>query len=248
MKNFFFRYEHSLRSKPRIWHPGFIIHQIIQSEVRLFSRFINSKNSGAVLDFGCGKSPFRNYFKKYQGADIDEVNKDPDFLIDKQTNRIIGIPDQSIENIISIEVIEHVPDISLLTKEISRILKPSGYLLIVAPFVYNYHGSDDYCRYSRNFFLRNDIFGDFEIIKINSTPNDFVEFLTFNISHFIGLFPFIRFIYPLFLVLNLTGIIFSKVFKYFFKIAGFVSPKFTTLYENTFLLFPLQISIILKRK
>lgn len=248
MRNSFFKYEQLLRNRPRIWHPGFIIHKIIQNEVMEFSRLITSENSGSVLDFGCGKSPFRNYFEQYQGADVDRLNKDPDFLIDKESNRINNLANQSVDNIISIEVIEHVPNIQLFIHEASRILKPSGYFLIVAPFVYNYHGSDDYCRYSKNYFLNNGLFKDFDIVRINSTPNDFIEFLTFNMSHFIGIFPIIRFFYPVFFLINISGIALSKIFKLFFLMAGLVSPKFTHLYKNSFLLFPLQISVTLRKK
>lgn len=248
MKDFFFRYERLLRSKPQIWHPGFIIHRIIQSEVEIFEKLITSENSGSVLDFGCGKSPFKKYFKKYQGADIDRINKNPDYLIDKETNQIAVLPDQSVDNIISIEVIEHVPNVELFIHEASRILKPSGYFLIVAPFVYNYHGSDDYFRYSRNYFLNSELFKDFDIVRINSTPNDFIEFLAFNISHFIGIFPVVRFFYPIFFLINILGILLSKIFKFLFWAAGFASPKFISLYENSFLLFPLQISVTLKKK
>lgn len=248
MKSFFFRYEQLLRSRPRIWHPGFIIHRIIQTEVERFSKLITTENSGSVLDFGCGKSPFRSYFKRYQGADVDKINKDPDFLIDKESNRIINLADKSVDNIISVEVIEHVPNIRLFIHEASRILKPSGYFLIVAPFVYNYHGSDDYCRYSNNYFMNNELFKDFDVVRVNSTPNDFIEFLAFNISHFIGIFPIIKFFYPVFFLINFLGIVLSRVFSLLFWVAGLISPKFTSLYENSFLLFPLQISVTLRKK
>ena len=248
MKNFFYTYERSLRSMPQIWHPGFIIHKIIRNEIIHFSSFINEKNSGQVLDFGCGKSPFKKYFRSYQGADIDRINKDPDFLIDNKTNVIVGISDSSIENLISIEVIEHVPDLANFMKEAYRVLKPNGYFLIIAPFVYNYHGSDDYARYSKNYFLHNPIFKDFEVVKINSTPNDFTEFLAFNISHFIGIFPIIRFAYPIFFIINILGLFFSWLCRMSFNLANTISPKFGELYRNSFLLFPLQIAVVLKKK
>lgn len=248
MKNFFYRYEQSLRKKPKIWHPGYIIHRIIQKEILFFSKYIQQKNTGSVLDFGCGKSPFRTYFKEYKGADIDTSEKEPDFLIDEKSNRIEGVDDNSIENIISIEVIEHVPNLPAFIQEAKRVLKQDGLFLIVAPFVYNYHGNNDYARYSKNYFLQNPIFQDFEIIRINSTPNDFIEFITYNINHFLGIFPFIRFVYPLFLLINTAGIVSSILMRGLFHVLTFFSPKFKELYQNSFLLFPLQIAIVLKKK
>lgn len=248
MKKFFYRYEQSLRKEPQIWHPGYIIHRIIQREIILFSKLIKKENNGSVLDFGCGKSPFRSYFSHYKGADIDTINKEPDYLIDPINNKIQGITEGSIENMISVEVIEHVPNLTAFMREASRVLKPGGLFLIVAPFVYNYHGDNDYARYSRNYFMQNPVFEDFEIIRMNSAPNDFTEFMTYNLNHFLGIFPIIHFFYPLYFITNCLGILLSKVIFLFFNIASRISPKFTELYKNSFLLFPLQISVTLRKK
>ena len=183
-----YRYEKAIRRSPRIWQPGYIIHKIIHEELVYFSRFINTKNDGAVLDFGCGKSPFRNLFKSYVGADVDKSAKEPDYLIDISTNRIRGIADNSISNIISVEVVEHIPSIEAYITEAKRVLKPGGFFLIIAPFMYNFHGNDDYARYSKNFFISGEMFKDFEITQLNFTPNDFITFIIYQINHFFEIF------------------------------------------------------------
>lgn len=248
MKEFFYRYEQSTRKSPKIWQAEYIMHRMIRKEIIYFSNLINKTSGGSVLDFGCGKAPYRAYFQSYKGADVDRNNKEPDYLIDSETNKISNISDNSIENIISIQVIEHVPNLEAYISEVKRILKPGGHFLVIAPFVYNYHGSDDYARYSRNYFERNSIFENFEIVKINGTPNDFVEFIAYNCSHFFGIFPIIRFFYPVYFIINLLGILLSKTFFVIFRMASIASPKFAELYKNSFLLFPLQVLVTFKKK
>jgi len=123
MKKYFYNYEKSIRSNPKIWHPGFIIHNLIKKEIEIFSNLIKSENKGEVLDFGCGKAPFRKYFTDYKGADIDSENKEPDCIIDPETNKINDLPDESVRNIISVQVIEHVLYIKPYIKEAERLLK-----------------------------------------------------------------------------------------------------------------------------
>ncbi|MCW1888694.1 MAG: methyltransferase domain-containing protein [Candidatus Moranbacteria bacterium] len=247
MNSFSYKYEQLIRQSPRIWQPGFIIHNIIHKELLMFAKLINKETDGAVLDFGSGKSPFREIFKSYAGADIDTKDKEPDYLINTESNQIIGVDNDTVSNIISIEVIEHLPNIEAYIKEAYRVLKPGGYLLIVAPFMYNFHGSDDYARYTKNFFTLDRIFHGFKIKRINFELNDFILFIFYQISHFFEVFPVIRFLYPIFFVLNILAFILSKSVFLLFKTLGVFSPKFTELYKNTFLLYPLQISVILRK-
>lgn len=248
MNDYSYRYEKSIRSRPRIWHPGYLIHRIIHAELLFFANFINRKNDGSVLDFGCGKSPFRTMFRSYIGADLDRHKKEPDLIIDPISNRINTLNDNSVNNIISIQVIEHVPEIKKYIQEANRLLKPNGYLFIMAPFLYNFHGTDDYARYTVNFFERSPLFQGFEVTRINFAPNDFIVFVTYQLNHFLELFPVLKFFYPLFIVTNILALITSKITYRFFWVLGKLSPKFTILYRDTFLLFPLQISVILKKK
>lgn len=63
----------------------------------------------------------------------------------------LPIKDASIDGIICEDVLEHVAKAPLLLKEISRVLKPGGTLIIKIPFMYPYHSSpDDFFRWTTN--------------------------------------------------------------------------------------------------
>jgi SAM-dependent methyltransferase len=59
------------------------------------------------------------------------------------------VPDNSVDFVTSISVLEHVRDPQRVVREIYRILKPGGVIYVSVPFVYNFHGDpDDFYRFS----------------------------------------------------------------------------------------------------
>lgn len=117
-------------------------------------RFIRSElgrlpaaRGGVLLDLGCGTRPYRELyqgrFAYAVGADYEirgpiEVRLDAAYL---------PFPDESFDSVLLTEVIEHVPDIDRTLREISRVLKPGGVLLLTWPFNYMMHEiPSDYIR------------------------------------------------------------------------------------------------------
>jgi SAM-dependent methyltransferase len=113
---------------------------------------------GRMVDFGCGRKPYRGLFKvdEYVGVDV-EVSGHPDQ--DKHVDlfyrgNVIPLPDESVDGILSSEVFEHVFDLELILPELNRILRPGGVMLVTCPFCWNEHETPyDYARYTR-FALR----------------------------------------------------------------------------------------------
>jgi ubiquinone/menaquinone biosynthesis C-methylase UbiE len=94
---------------------------------------------------------------------------------------ILSIPvgDQSFDNILCTEVLEHIPEPSLALKEFSRIIKPGGKLIITAPFASLTHFAPYhfYSGFNRFFYQE---FADklgFEIksIEANGSYRDYIE-------------------------------------------------------------------------
>ncbi len=109
-----------------------------------------------VLDVGAGTCPYRSLFshcdykahdfEKYEGIKLG--GKSQYGTIDYSSDIVsIPVPDASFDVILCTEVLEHVPEPIEALREMSRILKPGGRLLITAPLgsglhqlPYHYYG------------------------------------------------------------------------------------------------------------
>lgn len=87
-------------------------------------------HSSRVLDFGCADQPYRKCFNddvKYIGADL-QGNALAEVVIDESGR--LGVGDNSVDAVLSTQVLEHVGDPTLYLSESLRVLKPGGQLLL----------------------------------------------------------------------------------------------------------------------
>jgi len=107
---------------------------------------------GKTLDVGCGQKPYEKFFNstQYIGLEIDTIenrqNKMADFFYDG-----VAFPfqDKEFDSVITNQVFEHVFNPDDFLKEINRVLKTGGTLLMTVPFVWDEHEQPyDYARYS----------------------------------------------------------------------------------------------------
>jgi SAM-dependent methyltransferase len=81
-------------------------------------------------------------------VDIEE-NPGVDLVADAHDLHMV--PDNSVDFVCSISVLEHVRHPQRVVKEIHRILKPGGIVYINVPFIFPYHADpDDFYRFSYN--------------------------------------------------------------------------------------------------
>ena len=112
--------------------------------------------SGRTLDVGCGTKPYENYFNstEYIGLEIEttpheEAQADVYYKGDK-----FPFDAKEFDSVVTNQVFEHVFIPDNFMKEINRVLKPGGKLLITVPFVWDEHEQPyDFARYS-SFGLR----------------------------------------------------------------------------------------------
>jgi len=131
---------------------------------------------GKMLDFGCGKKPYKDLFSvdEYIGLDIEESghshrNEQIDIFYDGKT---IPFGDNFFDSVFSSEVFEHIFNVDEIIPELHRVMKPGGYLLITLPFVWAEHEIPyDFARYT-SFGIEHLLqkWG-FEVIKIEKTTN-----------------------------------------------------------------------------
>lgn len=106
------------------------------------------------LDVGCGDRPYEYLFEcgSYTGIDVKDSGrpldmKQPDHFYDGNE---FPFQDDSFDMVISTQVLEHVPDPLVMLKEMARVCKPGGGVVISLPFVYQEHEEPfDYFRFTR---------------------------------------------------------------------------------------------------
>lgn len=140
-------------------------------------RDLSSHISGKVLDVGCGKKPYEQLFQatEYIGLEYDSPEnrkkKNADFYYD---GHIFPFENNSFDSLVINQVFEHVFNPDAFLKEVLRVLKPGGKLLMTVPFVWDEHEQPhDYARYSSFgliFILEKQ---GFNIVEQRKSVNDF---------------------------------------------------------------------------
>lgn len=124
---------------------------------------------GRLLDVGCGKKPYYGIFSKkvvsYTGLDLDGGDVSGSALK-------IPFNSNSFDTVLSTQVIEHVEEPQIMLKEIHRVLKRNGHLILTAPLFWCLHEEpNDYFRftkYSLSTLLKKE---NFKIIHIKERGN-----------------------------------------------------------------------------
>jgi len=99
-----------------------------------------------MLDVGCGNGDFTRHlgtaFREVHGIDVQEpfleqfrqrVTDDKRYVVSNMSASAMGFPDDFFDTIVTIETLEHVPDLAGAARELTRVLRPGGELLITVP-------------------------------------------------------------------------------------------------------------------
>lgn len=131
---------------------------------------------GRVLDVGCGQKPYKNLFKdaNYIGLEIDTEEarkcKKADFYYDGKRFPFL---DNEFNTVLINQVFEHVFNPNDFMKEVNRVMKLEGKLLMTVPFVWDEHEQpQDFARYT-SFGLRAVVESNgFEVLELRKSMND----------------------------------------------------------------------------
>jgi SAM-dependent methyltransferase len=214
-------------------NPFYFIRKNLKKGIAEFASNLNGK----VLDVGCGLKPYKSLFtnaSSYTGIDIenpghDHSKEEIDCYYD---GRNIPFANASYDGAFCSEVLEHVFEPEPFIKEISRVIKPEGLLLLTVPFVWNEHEMPyDFGRYTsgglKELIMRN----GFTVISTKKTGH-----FTLVIMELIMLYIHNRIFTGNKYINLLINFIFISPFTLLGGIFSFFLPRDKSLYFNTIIL------------
>ena len=167
-------------------------------------------NGSRALDLGASKSPYRNLLEA-RGYDVKTLDIDRQHGSDYEgLAEKTGLASESFELILCTQVMEHCYNPWQAIREIQRILKPCGRLIISAPHVWFYHPHPtDHWRFTQEGILHLCEMGGLRPEAIVSQGGSALAFL--QIVNFLGYGLFGRAGLPLFFLNNCLGMTIDKI-------------------------------------
>jgi SAM-dependent methyltransferase len=157
-----------------------------------YERVIKAHARGRLLDMGCGHVPlyetYRDLVQENLCVDWENTAQLSPFL-DEPVNLNGKLPfaDQSFDTILLTDVLEHIAEPQLLMREISRLLRYDGKLIMGVPFFYWLHEvPHDYYRYTEHALRRFCDLNDLSVLELEpygGLSEIFVDLTLKGIAH-----------------------------------------------------------------
>ena len=132
--------------------------------------------NGNLLDIGAGKKPYARFFenvenyigtnsKSFHGKDA-EISLHTDVWVDDGTK--LPFENNEFDGVVCFQVLSVIKDTSAFFKEINRVLKTNGVVILTTDFIYPKWYDDDHSRLSENGLKSLATQNNFEVIKVES--------------------------------------------------------------------------------
>jgi len=122
---------------------------------------ISDLEYGIVLDVGAGNEPYKYLFHDCEYISLDLSSADI-----KGSGESLPLKSESVDLVISTQVLEHVLNPMQFIFEMKRVLKPGGHAIVSTHGVYPIHAAQDYWRWTDQ-GLR-EMFAGFDDVEIMS--------------------------------------------------------------------------------
>jgi SAM-dependent methyltransferase len=137
---------------------------MLENSLRQCAPFVRGK----TLDVGCGRRPYEHTFfagaEKYVGVDYLSDRSRPDAVC---SALLLPFAGASFQTVVSTEVLEHVPDPLRAVREMQRVLKPGGHLILTTPMYWPRHEVPyDFFRYPYDGMLHIIKESGLELVKV----------------------------------------------------------------------------------
>lgn len=201
-----------------LWHANFLNWYYLKKYMKYSAnKYINGK----CIDLGAGNSPYKKYIKEADYVAVDINGR----CLDIKANLVYLPLKNNIADVVLLnQVLEHIYDYKTVLKEIKRILKKDGILILSVPFIYNIHFEPfDFFRFSEYALKKLLKENDYEIIEfrycgyggtaIISIVNNFLWQL-FNKNNTLRVLRNTIFLIPIFIIFainNIVGLLLDKL-------------------------------------
>lgn len=177
--------------------------------------------AGRLLDVGCGSKPYKSLFhvNEYVGLEIETVGEiksvEADVLYD---GSYMPFSESYFDCILCNQVLEHVFNPTQFLKELNRVVRTDGLLLLTVPFVWDEHEQPyDYARYSSFgliYLLKENGFTIIEHKKTNNGIEAIFQLLNaylYKVTYITN--PYLRLLITLIIhaPINIMGLVLSKL-------------------------------------
>lgn len=208
-----------------IFSSNYLARVPVEKAVQQFAKRFSSTDT--ILDIGCGDKPYAHFFPcKYLGLDPYPGTK-ADIVRNAWDS---GLPNNSLDGIVLNQSLEHIPDTLGTIREIERVLKPGGLVLVTAPQTMRNHGiplkpteapiqnfdpaklpfwNVDYWRFTKFGLVM--LFKNFHIELVEES-NTYLTTLLQLKNYFLASFGLGILLAPLHLILNIAGILLDWFF------------------------------------
>ncbi len=159
-------------------HLNWLVHRITAEKLSLQLR---RYASGVLVDVGCGIKPYAALTKgivtQYIGVDHPGTKHEPGNVDVFASCYDTTLPDASADTVLCTAVLEHLERPQDAIREMRRILKPGGYLILGAPLFWHLHEEPrDFYRYTKYGLAHLFATAGFEVVDIQPLAGFIVTF------------------------------------------------------------------------